>query len=215
MKKNLLILLLLLLLVGCNNKSLNYENDNKNDNIDKNIYNTKEILFADNLSDYKDYFSNFIEEVKKKYTDFNDEDYLVFYLNKDRMDSDYRTMTFMYKIGNNIRTNYMITIDYEDGKITNLNNSIDSILEYDLDSINNKIKLFEDSKENIINKEITSFGQIELNADNSINITNLDNVDEIDEYYYYNFTDSKLYYKVEFTINQDNIISAPYYEIEI
>lgn len=91
---------------------------------------------GDKLVDYKDEFKIIIDAVKEKYSNFKEEDYLVFYLNEERIeDSNFRIISFVYAIDGYIRTNSSITVVYENNKIDSIETSGVDVKYVDIDKL--------------------------------------------------------------------------------
>lgn len=207
------IFLIFLCLIICGCEKNEYANEDYNDGstniVEKNIYTIeKEELSREPLKNYVEEFKEIIDAVKKEYPDFNENDYLVNYLNRTHTSSDnsFRQITFIYAINNSILTNSTITIFYSNGKITDISTSNIEKKEIDVDKINDRISKFELNKKEIISKEVPALykNDVILNSDNSLSNKELnDDVINFKEFYFYDFNEEKLIYKIEITkINQ-------------
>jgi len=207
MKKFVLSLLLVIsciALLGCNNQNdIQKNNDNVNEiSNEKSIYTIDKKLLGEPLKNYIEEFKVIIDAVKEKYSYFREEDYLVFYINIDRMGSDYRTMTFVYAIDGYIRTNSSIGVDYENGEITLIGTSGVKIKDVDMNKINKDINNFETNKKELIEKKVPYLykNEVMINDDYTLKNEGLsENVLEFEEFYRYDFNTEKLIYEIDIT----------------
>ena len=79
---SVIALLFCFILVGCSREDEIKREDKEEE---KSIYTINKVLMGDKLVDYKDEFKIIIDAVKEKYSNFKEEDYLVFYLNEERI----------------------------------------------------------------------------------------------------------------------------------
>lgn len=149
---SVIALLFCFILVGCSRED---EIKLKDKEEEKSIYTINKVLMGDKLVDYKDEFKIIIDAVKEKYSNFKEEDYLVFYLNEERIeDSNFRIISFVYAIDGYIRTNSSITVVYENNKIDSIETSGVDVKYVDIDKLNDKIKQFELKKKDIIKDKL-------------------------------------------------------------
>lgn len=195
---SVIVLLFCFILVGCSREDEIKREDKEEE---KSIYTINKVLMGDKLVDYKDEFKIIIDAVKEKYSNFKEEDYLVFYLNEERIeDSNFRIISFVYAIDGYIRTNSSITVVYENNKIDSIETSGVDVKYVDIDKLNDKIKQFELKKKDIIKDKLPNLYKkdVIINGDYTLSKDGLsDNIGELNEYYFYDFSNNKLLYKIE------------------
>ena len=146
---SVIALLFCFILVGCSREDEIKREDKEEE---KSIYTINKVLMGDKLVDYKDEFKIIIDAVKEKYSNFKEEDYLVFYLNEERIeDSNFRIISFVYAIDGYIRTNSSITVVYENNKIDSIETSGVDVKYVDIDKLNDSMnKLASDLKQAVL-----------------------------------------------------------------
>lgn len=217
---SLFIILLCLILVGCTNQKTENNVVNNEKNQEKSIYTiNKELLYGEPLKNYIEEFKIITDAVKKKYVDFKEEDYLVYYLNHTHIanSESFRQIGFIYAINGNIVTNSSITVFYENGEITDIGDSGVQIKDVNLDEINNSIKEFEFNKKELIERKIPDLykEEVVLNDDFTLSNEGLNNnVLEFKEFYKYDYNTNKLRYEIEITRFNVKIPDVTYMEVK-
>ena len=177
---SVIVLLFCFILVGCSREDEIKREDKEEE---KNIYTINKVLMGDKLVDYKDEFKIIIDAVK------------------DRIeDSNFRIISFVYAIYGYIRTNSSITVVYENNKIDSIETSGVDVKYVDIDKLNDKIKQFELKKKDIIKDKLPNLYKkdVIINGDYTLSKDGLsDNIGELNEYYFYDFSNNKLLYKIE------------------